>query len=317
MATTTNLSTLKINYLTEEQYQSALNGGTLVENEIYMTPSEESGGNSSITLADLGITATAAELNKLDGVTASTAQFNYLKNVTSDIQSQINGKVDSLSDLGITATATELNYCDGVSSNIQTQLNGKMSSSNPTMTGYLSLNRKADSTVGSYSATLGSSCTASGKYSLAGGSNSQATGMYSLAFGNYSAASGEGSIALGMQANSSGFGAVALGVSCAASEQGSIALGNGVLASSAGQLAQGKYNVEDAANTYAHIVGAGTSSSSRKNIYTLDWNGNAWFLGNIKVGSSQKTVATTDDIAAKLDKAAFSLSGTTLTITTT
>ena len=34
-----------------------------------------------------------------------------------------------LTNLGITATATELNYCDGVTSNIQTQLNGKMSAS--------------------------------------------------------------------------------------------------------------------------------------------------------------------------------------------
>ena len=38
-------------------------------------------------------------------------------------------KVDSLSDLGITATATELNYVDGVTSNVQTQLNGKVPTS--------------------------------------------------------------------------------------------------------------------------------------------------------------------------------------------
>ena len=35
----------------------------------------------------------------------------------------------SLSSFGITATATELNYVDGVTSNIQTQLNGKLSTS--------------------------------------------------------------------------------------------------------------------------------------------------------------------------------------------
>lgn len=56
-----------------------------------------SGGAKVVTsLSGLGVTATAAELNKLDGVTA---------------------------------TATELNYCDGVTSNIQTQLNGKAASS--------------------------------------------------------------------------------------------------------------------------------------------------------------------------------------------
>ncbi len=58
---------------------------------------------TSGALTTLGITATTAELNKLDGVTASTAELNKLS--------------------GITATTTELNYVDGVTSNIQTQFN--------------------------------------------------------------------------------------------------------------------------------------------------------------------------------------------------
>ena len=62
-----------------------------------------------VTLAQLGLTATAAEINKLDGVTATTAELNILD--------------------GVTATATELNYIDGVTSNVQTQLNGKAASS--------------------------------------------------------------------------------------------------------------------------------------------------------------------------------------------
>lgn len=36
------------------------------------------------------------------------------------------GKADSLSDLGVTATAAELNYVDGVTSNVQTQLDSKV-----------------------------------------------------------------------------------------------------------------------------------------------------------------------------------------------
>lgn len=43
------------------------------------------------TLANItDVTATAAELNKLDGVTATTAQMNYLVGVTSAIQTQLN-----------------------------------------------------------------------------------------------------------------------------------------------------------------------------------------------------------------------------------
>lgn len=42
------------------------------------------------SLSDLGITATAAELNKLDGVTATTTELNYVDGVTSNIQTQLN-----------------------------------------------------------------------------------------------------------------------------------------------------------------------------------------------------------------------------------
>ena len=54
------------------------------------------GGTGSTTaagaLTNLGITATAAEINKLDGVTATTAEINYLDGVTSNIQSQLDSK---------------------------------------------------------------------------------------------------------------------------------------------------------------------------------------------------------------------------------
>jgi len=55
------------------------------------------------------VTASAAELNVLDGMTASTAELNILN--------------------GVTASTTELNYVDGVTSAIQTQIDGKASSS--------------------------------------------------------------------------------------------------------------------------------------------------------------------------------------------
>jgi len=38
------------------------------------------------------VTATAAELNKMDGVTATTAELNYTDGVTSSIQTQLNAK---------------------------------------------------------------------------------------------------------------------------------------------------------------------------------------------------------------------------------
>jgi len=41
MSTTTNVSTLKINYLTQSQYDTALNNNQINENEIYLTPTED------------------------------------------------------------------------------------------------------------------------------------------------------------------------------------------------------------------------------------------------------------------------------------
>lgn len=41
--------------------------------------------------------------------------------------------------------------------------------------------------------------------------------------------------------------------------------------------------------TYSHIVGNGTSDTERSNAYTLDWEGNAWFAGNVYVGSTSGT----------------------------
>lgn len=58
--------------------------------------------SAATALTNLGLTATATELNTLDGITASTAELNTLD--------------------GITATTTELNYTDGVTSNIQAQI---------------------------------------------------------------------------------------------------------------------------------------------------------------------------------------------------
>lgn len=55
------------------------------------------------------------------------------------------GKVSNLSDLGITSSAAELNYTDGVTSNIQTQLNGKLPKSGGTITGPLTVSNSNSS----------------------------------------------------------------------------------------------------------------------------------------------------------------------------
>lgn len=58
---------------------------------------------STLTINGTDVTATAAEINTLDGVTATAAELNILD--------------------GATVTTTELNYVDGVTSSIQAQIN--------------------------------------------------------------------------------------------------------------------------------------------------------------------------------------------------
>ena len=99
-----------------------------------------------VTLSQLGVTATADELNILDGVTAAAAELNVLD--------------------GITATTTELNYVDGVTSNIQTQLNGKAASSHNH-----SASNITSGTLGVARGGTGKSSVTSGNYLIGNGTS--------------------------------------------------------------------------------------------------------------------------------------------------
>lgn len=73
----------------------------LLDGTLSITPNLATGWE----VGGVAVTASADELNILDGVTASTAEINILD--------------------GVTATTTELNYVVGVTSAIQTQIDGK------------------------------------------------------------------------------------------------------------------------------------------------------------------------------------------------
>ena len=112
--------------------------------------------------------------------------------------------------------------------------------------------------------------------------NNVASGSYSHAEGSYTEASGHWSHAEGYHAKAYG--------------QWSHAEGYATKARGQAQHVQGKYNIEDTAGDYAHIVGNGTSSV-RANIHTLDWDGGAWYKGGIKVGGT--SYADADEVATK------------------
>jgi hypothetical protein len=81
---------------------------------------------------DVALSATATELNVLDGITSSTAELNILDGAT------VSASELNILD-GATLTTTELNYVDGVTSAIQTQLDGKLDESGGTMTGAIAM----------------------------------------------------------------------------------------------------------------------------------------------------------------------------------
>ena len=82
----------------------------------------------------------------------------------------------------------------------------------------------------------------------------------------------------------------------------SVAEGIGTIATGNEQHVQGRFNYVDEngnAGDYAYIVGNG-NENNRSNAYTLDWSGNAWFAGYIKIGTKQEIVATESYVEAKV-----------------
>lgn len=153
-------------------------------------------------------------------------------------------------------------------------------------------------TSGNFSTALGSGCSATNYGSFSEGLQSTASGLGSHSEGRSTTASGENSHAEGYMSVASGSYTHAEGSYTTASGASSHAEGNGTTAKSNYQHAQGKYNIVDTANTYAHIIGNGTNTSTRSNAHTVDWEGNAWFSGDVYTGSTSGT--NKDDGSKKL-----------------
>lgn len=141
--------------------------------------------------------------------------------------------------------------------------------------------------AGWHSHVEGNATTASGDNAHAEGSFSEAIGVTSHAEGAYTQASGPYSHSEGIYAQTDG--------------PYSHAEGFFTVAGGLAQHVQGKYNLPDKEDVYAHIVGNGNmpegqSEPVRSNAHTLDWDGNAWFAGDVTDGSGNKL----SDVAGKV-----------------
>ena len=165
---------------------------------------------------------------------------------------------------------------------------------------------------GYYTVASGDWSHAENYYTVASGEYSHAEGAGTKAFDNGSHAEGMATIASGSAAHAEGAAtqatngsAHAEGSETIASGTTSHAEGKGTIADSEYQHAQGKWNIEDSDGIYSHIVGNGESDTKRSNAHTLDWQGNAWFAGDVYVGSTSGT--NKDEGSVKLQK---SITGT-------
>lgn len=150
------------------------------------------------------------------------------------------------------------------------------------------------SAIGAHAEGYGSKAT--GNYSHAEG-GSKATNEYSHSEGALSTASGYVSHAEG-QSTASGQYSHAEGTSTASGGY-SHTEGIGTIASSRYQHVQGAYNVEDSSHVYAHIVGNGQNTTAKSNAHALDWNGNAYFAGNVYVNGTNADATGGQEVATK------------------
>lgn len=158
---------------------------------------------------------------------------------------------------------------------------------------------------GEASAAFGTGNTASGAYSFTAGGSCQATNIGAFAHGYYARALSDFSTA-------EGYSTTTLNSYAHAQNLGTIARYC--------QTAIGKFNIDDTQSTQALIIGNGTDNNNRSNIHTVDWNGNAWYKGGVRVGGTSWANATPVSPVAKkktLTEASqnYSVSNNVVTVT--
>ena len=144
---------------------------------------------------------------------------------------------------------------------------------------------------------------------VASGNSSHIEGVDNIAAGRCSHAEGEWNIANGDHSHVEGNQTIARGQYSHA--EGRVTKSNGNISHTEGyyttansdyQHVQGKFNKIDSDSVYAHIVGNGYMPENTPTVYsnahTLDWEGNAWYSGDVYVGSTSGT--NKDDGSKKL-----------------
>lgn len=260
---------------------------------------------------------------------------NYVKNRPFYEKDGVIHKLDSkyLNLPDNIATTDKVQEVIDLANAAQETADNKMDAANPVGTGSFSMNRKENSVVGDYSSALGYEVVASGKYSNANGLGVVATqdatnvlGKYNIVEPAYKEKLSTMNLKVGdyyYYASDYTFDS-ATGIFTLVSpsrtklshsslvEQYFMPEPSGTemfyrINSSFGTTGTSgggtvvyikKYMATQLDSTYAHIVGNGASDTERSNAHTLDWEGNAWFQGEVYVGGESQS----DAEAVKLAK---------------
>ena len=252
-------------------------------------------------------------------ITSDSFKYTVNKSIVTGLEVDVDEQLDVIQGLIDRMDALEVKVENGTGSG-NIDLSSYAPINSPDFTGDISMGRIGS--VGNNSVALGEEVTASGKSSHAEGRSTLAIGKYSHAEGWGTTANGYGAHAEGCDttANSnsahaegndtqvfgdfshaegcdttvtvSGLSSHAEGSKTEVSGSCSHAEGFFTIASGNFQHVQGRCNIEDTENRYAHIVGNGTYDGSyletRSNAHTLDWNGNAWYQGDLYVGGTSQ-----------------------------
>lgn len=133
---------------------------------------------------------------------------------------------------------------------------------------------------------------------IAIGASCCSSGMYAISIGYLTTASGMAALALGAQNEAQGIASFTAGRAGIAKGNYASTIGYNLIASGEDSLVCGKYNIADetnetANNTYAMIVGNGTSAEARSNAMTVDWAGNVNAQNSLSVANSVSMVYNT------------------------
>lgn len=184
---------------------------------------------------------------------------------------------------------------------------------------YVTAGKKDNTTLGTKATTEGYNNTASGDYTHAEGNGTIANASTAHAEGTSTTAQGIGSHAEGRETTANGSASHAEGYITTAAGDFSHATGKGTKANRQSQNAFGEFNVPEtgAANsrgTYVEIVGNGTTTVATSNARTLDWSGNEWLAGTLKLGGTSYSDVNAKEVATK-DYVDSNTEAITITIT--